>query len=132
MKYNIDEILVTNLNFKDGWYSRQVGCLTKVDKGLDILGPRMLQEGGGAVESDFFAVVDVEDNVVLNGVIDEVANHLSREQISKQIGHLAEGKDEYKFSLLHQRSQAVSTGKTGRQYFTSKQTATPMPSSVAP
>ena len=50
--------------------------LTKVDKGLDVLGPRVLHEGSGSIKADFLTVVDVEDNVVLDGVVDEVTNHL--------------------------------------------------------
>lgn len=36
----------------------------------------MLHERSGAIESNLLAVVDVEDDVVLDRVIDEIANHL--------------------------------------------------------
>lgn len=50
--------------------------ITKVDKSLDVLGPGVLHEGGSSVEADFLAIIDVENDIVLNGVVDEVTNHL--------------------------------------------------------
>lgn len=36
----------------------------------------MLHEGSRAEEPHFLAVIDVEDDIVLDGVVDQVADHL--------------------------------------------------------
>ena len=106
--------------------------LTEVDKSLDVLGPRVLQEGGGSIKTDLLTVIDVEDNVVLDGVVDEVTNHLY-ECKEKMVDWSRFRKNSIttvtpKLKTRYDRSSRLFVGI----YFTSKQTDTPTPSSVAP
>lgn len=50
--------------------------LTEVNECLDILAPRVLHKRRSTIEINFLAVVDVEDDVVFDGVVDKVTDHL--------------------------------------------------------